>query len=102
MGRNEGGYFYGCSNLTTVPTSGLILTGTTSLFSCFRGCSNFNSNISSWNTSQVTDISYMFINATAFNNGGASGTSSIPLSWDTSQVINTGTQVKSRVWIDFM
>ena len=33
----------------------------------FEWCWNFNSNISQWNTSNVTDMSGMFCGATAFN-----------------------------------
>ena len=47
---------------TVVP---LILPNT-SLFRCFRGCNNFNSDISGWNTINVTDMSYMFYNCTNF------------------------------------
>jgi surface protein len=39
----------------------------TSLRFCFGYCSNFNSDISNWDTLNVTDMSYMFSNATAFN-----------------------------------
>ena len=33
----------------------------------FRGCSDFNSPIGHWNTSNVTNMTSMFGNATAFN-----------------------------------
>ena len=50
----------------------------TSLKSCFAECTLFNSDISIWDTSNVTDMSSMFSNATAFNQ---------PISlWNTSNV----------------
>jgi surface protein len=39
----------------------------TSLFKCFYNCVNFNSNISNWNTSNVTNMSHMFSMTPAFN-----------------------------------
>jgi hypothetical protein len=48
---------------------------------------NYNHDIGSWNTSNVTDMSNMFGNNTTFNNGGAPGTSVNPMNWDTSNVI---------------
>jgi surface protein len=36
----------------------------------FQNASAFNADISSWNTSSVTDMNSMFYSATAFNNGG--------------------------------
>jgi len=46
----------------------------------FAGCSAFNTNLSSWNTSAVTDMNGMFQNATAF--------SSDLSSWNVSNVTN--------------
>ena len=43
--------------------------------SVFRGASSFNHDLSVWDVSSATDMSFMFSNATAFNNGGA------PLAW---------------------
>ena len=39
----------------------------TSLERCFQCCTNFNSNISNWDTSNVTTMDNMFNNAKAFN-----------------------------------
>ncbi len=39
----------------------------TSLRDCFQSCSNFNSNISNWDTINVTNMSNMFANAILFN-----------------------------------
>jgi len=55
---------------------------TTTLAWCFRGCSNFNTNIDNWDVSAVTNISVMFRDCTLFNQ---------PLnSWNTSNVDNFG------------
>ena len=102
---NAGGYFYGASNLEITATDILDLTGTTTMYQAFRGCSslttvpsmndwnmsgvtdmwdmfygatNFNENISSWNTSSVTDMDSMFRNASSFNQNISN--------WDTSSV----------------
>ena len=88
LGRTEGGYFYGCVNLTVSAVDTLNLKGTTSLNNCFNGCSIFNYDVSGWNTSAVTDMSFMFANAIAFNNGDAGGVSTKPLNWNTSSVTN--------------
>jgi surface protein len=98
LGSTEGEYFYGCSNLTlTAVSDALILTGTTSLRACFRGCTvittinkihewnvsavtimdglfastNFNQSLSAWNVSSVTSFGNagagMFTSNTVFN-----------------------------------
>jgi surface protein len=52
----------------------------TNMSGMFVNAINFNRNISSWNTRKVTDFSYMFNGATSFNNGSA------PLTWSLSDV----------------
>ena len=47
----------------------------------FYGLQNFNADISSWDTSRVTSMRWMFARASAFNQ---------PLSFDTSRVTNMG------------
>jgi surface protein len=49
--------------------------------SMFQSATNFNKTIGNWNVSKVTVMSQMFQSATNFNNGGASGTSNIPMNW---------------------
>ena len=78
---NEGGYFQGCTNLTTV--NGILdLTGTTNMGYMFDSCPSLTSvnSIGVWDISSVTNMENTFAGATAFNQ---------PLnSWDTSAVNN--------------
>ena len=91
---NLNGYFFGCTNLTISATDELDLTGTTNMESMFRfcsslttaptmllwdtsavtnmtymfsGCTNFNQSVSNFNTALVTNIRYMFSDCTNFN-----------------------------------
>ena len=91
---NNGAYFHGCSNLTISATDVLDLTGTTTLFEMFNGCSslttvssmdawdvssvtilvemfkaatNFNQNLDSWDVSSVTDMRGVFLDSSLFN-----------------------------------
>jgi len=55
----------------------------THLKECFRGLTSFNdSNVTGWNTSNVTNMSLMFFNATSFNQNIGS--------WDVSNVTDMG------------
>jgi surface protein len=80
----NGSQFKGVSNLTITQAKGIkIMKGTkrfreityftpyflpgTSLSGCFQNCTNFNSNISGWDTTNVTNMSNMFYQATNFN-----------------------------------
>jgi surface protein len=78
---NEGGYFYGCSNLVTIGGT-FDLTGTTNLSAMFYGCTSLTSvnGIGSWDVSSVTNMNGVFTHATLFN-GDISG-------WDVPSVIN--------------
>jgi len=80
---NDGDYFYGCSNLTlntVIDTPNLATT--TNLTQMFRECSSLTSiNLSNfWDTSQVTDMSFMFAICPLFNSNISS--------WNTSLVTN--------------
>ena len=81
---NEGSYFAGCANLTTIGGT-FDLTGTTNFSSMFDGCSSLISvnGIGSWDVSAVTNMYYMFRSATAFNQD-ISG-------WNVSSVTNMAT-----------
>jgi len=64
------GCFSGCANLTISSDAGSPVspTATTSLASCFSGCTSLNStNVATWDMSAVQNISFMFFGCTAFN-----------------------------------
>jgi len=67
-----------CSNLVSVPADSDGIEAVTDMSYMFSYASAFNGNIGGWDTSGVTDMSYMFSGASAFNQdiGG----------WDTSKV----------------
>ena len=70
---------------TNIPT----LLVNTSCFEMFYGASNFNQDIGDWDTSIVTNMSYMFYNAYTFNKNISSkiaNNGSDYLAWDTSNV----------------
>jgi len=66
---------YSATN-TVVP----IIFPNTSLLKCFYNCSNFNSDISKWDTSNIQNMSYMFSGCSAFDKS--------IVNWDTSSVQN--------------
>ena len=72
--------FYGASNLTLTATDAPNLTGVTDMSYMFGYASAFNQNISSWDVSTVTNMQYMFYSASAFNQDISS--------WDVSKVTN--------------
>ena len=59
---NSDSYFNGCINLDLTAIDSPDLTGTTSMHQAFRGCINLGDfgNINNWDTSSVTDMSFMF------------------------------------------
>ena len=61
--------YYGCTNLNITASDVPDLTLVNSLKAMFRTCLNLNSpsNIGNWNTSNVTDMSWMFKDDTLFN-----------------------------------
>ena len=82
-----GSVFINLAQLTISPTTIPVILPTTSFGNLFFGCTNFNSNISGWNTVNVTDMDSMFRLATAFNQ---------PIgSWNTSAVTNMARMFQS-------
>jgi gliding motility-associated-like protein len=77
--------FRGCTNLQVTATDTPNLSGVTNVSEMFSECTGLNSpsNIGTWNTSTVTDMSFMFYLASAFNQN--IGT------WNTSAVTNMST-----------
>tara|TARA_R110002012_G_scaffold322031_1_gene553982 strand:+ start:382 stop:3792 length:3411 start_codon:yes stop_codon:yes gene_type:complete len=71
--------FNGCSNLTQSATDAPTIT-TTNINNMFRSASDFNGDISSWNTSSITSMYAMFNSASAFNQDISS--------WDVSSATN--------------
>jgi surface protein len=76
LGSN-GGYFYGCSNLTSSATDAPNMAGA-SLYRIFRSATLFNGNISNWNISGITSLEEAFSDAKSFNSDLSS--------WDTSSI----------------
>ncbi len=72
--------FYGCSNVTGNFTDAPDLSLVTNMSNMFRHATNFNQDISSWNTSAVTTMLRVFQYATNFNQNISS--------WNTSSVTN--------------
>ena len=66
---NSGSYFAGCANLNLTATDAPDLTGTTTLYDAFAGCTSLGSsgNMDTWNTSSVTDMGWMFSGASSFD-----------------------------------
>ena len=74
--------FEGCNNLNITTTEIPNLTGVTDYSYMFKGCTTLNgpSNIGTWNTASVTNMSYMFTQTSAFNQNISA--------WNTSAVTN--------------
>ena len=77
--------FYGCKNMDVTAIDKPDLSDCHGLSEMFQYCENLvnaNSSISNWNTQSITDMSYMFNNASNFNQ---------PLNWNTQNVTNMST-----------
>jgi len=76
-----GSAFFGCSNLIVSATDAPVFQNNTSISQWFRGCLALtNEDFSSWDMTKVTNISFMFRDATNFNGNIAT--------WDTSTITN--------------
>ena len=75
-----GSQFKSLNDITILPSFKPYFLQETSLIECFRNCSNFNSNISNWDTSNVTNMNSMFNGASLFNqNIGSWNTSNVTI-----------------------
>lgn len=76
---NSAEYFYECVNLQISATDPLDLTGTQDMCKMFYGCKALREpDFNNWDTSHVTNMSYMFYKASNFNGKiGAWNTSSV-------------------------
>jgi surface protein len=81
--------FFGASSFNDPSINGWDVSGVTSMQNTLSLCA-FNQNISGWNVSKCTNFTSTFNTNTVFNNGGASGTSTIPLNW----TLNTTSNIK--------
>ena len=61
--------FYGCSNMTCTATDAPIITAT-SFYRMFRGCANFDGDLSNWDVSGVNSLNQMFYSCNAFTGKG--------------------------------
>ena len=61
--------FFGCSNLNITATDVPNMGGVTNMAQMFRACVSLNgpANIGTWNTAAVTDMGFLFRDASAFN-----------------------------------
>jgi surface protein len=79
------------SSFTITPSQKPIIRPNTSLVSCFEGCTTFNSNISGWNTSNVTNMSRCFFGCSVFNNDTAA------LTWNTTRVTDMSSMFQNAI-----
>ena len=83
----SGSQFSGLTKLTIEDTKSPIILSNTSMASMFQNATNFNSDISGWNTINVTNMSSMFQSASNFNQNIGS--------WVTSKVTNMSSMFNS-------
>ena len=81
--------FYGCSNLNSNATGSWNTSNVINMSAMFLNATVFNQDIGSWNTSNVTDMSSMFLYASSFNQNIGS--------WDVSNVTNMGSMFQNAM-----
>tara|TARA_R100001594_G_scaffold7798_2_gene20781 strand:+ start:406 stop:2379 length:1974 start_codon:yes stop_codon:yes gene_type:complete len=74
--------FNGCTSFNSALAWGSKTVRFTNLSNIFQSCSAFNQDVSSWDVSNVTNLTSTFAFCTVFNNGGTA------LNWDTGSVTN--------------
>jgi len=84
--------FFGCSNLTGVATDVPNLSMVTDMFFMFADASVFNQNISGWDVSNVTNMGFMFSQASVFNQDISS--------WNVSNVTNMSSMFEEAFLFD--
>ena len=92
-----GSQFSGLTTLSITTGQNPIIRSGTSLLSCFNECSNFNSDISDWDTTNVTTMASMFNSATNFNNGDIGNNGLNPLNWVTTNVTTMASMFSGAV-----
>lgn len=82
----ESGMFYKASSFNNggEPLDWQDLSSVTDISYMFKEATSFNQNLNSWEMPQVTRMTGVFHGASSFNNGEAPGESNSPLSWNTS------------------
>jgi surface protein len=105
---NSGGNFYVCSNLSLSNVSDVLnLNGTNNLSLMFESCSSITNipNINSWDTSNVTDMSYMFQAAELFDdnigNWNVSNVIDMTSMFDSAFLFNNGGSSTISNWNTF-
>jgi len=59
--------FWGCSNMTSNYSDKPKFLISTNMLRMFRGCTDFNGNVSDWNVSKITNMQEVFIYCSTFN-----------------------------------
>lgn len=65
--NNADSMFLNCSNFNSPNVSTWDTSNVTDMYAMFNGCTAFNQDLSNWDTSQVTDMSDLFNGCTNFN-----------------------------------